>query len=86
MTGQKNGLSFFFQFQKKGTDLCHAVFVQTIEWFIQDQKFRILHNGLRDAQPLPHPQRILSHGLFHIRIQPHLFQYLTDFCLSDLSV
>ena len=86
MAGQKDGLSFFFQFQKEGTDLRHAIFVQAVEGLVQNQKFRILHDGLGNAETLTHAEGIFPHRLFHIRIQANPFQNLPDFCLTNLPV
>ena len=84
MAGKKNGFSFVFQFQKQLPHLLHALVVETVHRFIQNQKGRFLHNRLCNTETLAHAERILADMLFRFRIQSDFSDGRIDLLFSDL--
>ena len=50
-------------FQEEGTHFFHAGLIQAVEGLVQEQKLRLFHHGLGDAQTLPHTHGVFPHML-----------------------
>ena len=46
---------------KQPVNIPYTVLVQPVEGLVQDQRGGVFHDGLGDAQPLPHSQRKILH-------------------------
>lgn len=60
MAGKKDGFSRLLALQNQLSDFRHADMIQAVERLVQNHQFRIAHDGLGNAQPLAHAQRILA--------------------------
>jgi len=65
VTGNQNGFSSCVaKLPNKGAYFCNTDRIETVDWFIQNQKFWIVHNGKGDGKPLLHTKRILRKEFF----------------------
>ena len=54
MTGNQNSFSSCVaKLSNKGSYFCNTDGIETVDRLIQNQKFRIVHNGKGDGKPLP---------------------------------
>ena len=83
MAGQKDGFSFVFQFQKQLPHLLHALVVEAVHGLVQDQKERIFHDRLCNAEALAHTEGIFADVLFRFRVQTDFSDGFVDLFLSD---
>lgn len=75
MTGQQNRHSLFpVQFFQKMSQFLYPHRVQSIERFVQYQKFRFSQESNRQPQPLAHPQREFSGRFATSVFQTHQLQ------------
>ena len=78
MAGEYHRLSFLPQPLDDISNMYHTVFIQAIKRLIQYQQAGIFHQRLGKTQTLAHTQGVFSDRLFHIRVQPNLFQNRPD--------
>ena len=63
-----------------------AVLVEAIHRLVEDHQGRLLHDCLRNAEALPHTERILADGLTAHRVEPHAADRVGDLLQIDLAL
>ena len=71
MAGQNNRFTLGLLLLKQPVNIPYTVLVQPVEGLVQDQRGGVFHDGLGDAQPLPHSQRIFAHRLFVVGVKAY---------------
>ena len=65
VTGDQNGFPCgVAQFPNEVAHLCDADRVEAVDWLVQNQQFRVVHDSQCDGKTLLHAQRILGKQLF----------------------
>ena len=79
MTGNQNGFPFASQSSRiKEAYLCNTDGIEAVDWLIQNQKLRIVHNGKGDGKPLLHTKRILRKSFLCFVGQSYQIQSVFD--------
>lgn len=69
VTGNQNGFpSGIAQFSNEVPHLCNHDWIQTVNWFIQNQKDRVVHNSKDDCKPLFHAKNVLRKQLLILKL------------------